>query len=121
MASLLRPTFKCRPFSCRPQIVVTKQNGLQIIKRCTKSSQSPGYCLRSKILSKIENCLRKLKNFLISIFLNFLCQTAKKIALRAIVTLSARGGRSAVKNLKRLGRQCPRKTCPRKLAITTCV
>jgi hypothetical protein len=47
------------------------------------------------------NCPRKLKKILISIFLNILCQTAKKIALRAIVALSARGGRSAEKNLKR--------------------
>ena len=64
------------------------------------------------------NCPRKLKKILEFNFSKYHLSNRKKIALRGIVTLSARGGRSAEKNLKRLGRYCPRKTCLSKLLVT---
>ena len=70
-----------------------------------------------KSCPRLRIYLRKQKKSLSPIFLNIFSHL-KKIALRAIVTLSARGGRSAEKNLNRLGRHCPRKTCPSKLLVT---
>ena len=73
-----------------------------------KSSQSLGYCLRGKIYPRLRICLRKERNFLSSIFINFLSHLQKNRASRDSYFVCP-GERSAVKNLKRLGRQCPRK------------
>jgi hypothetical protein len=66
------------------------------------------------------NCPRKLKKFLSSIFLNFLCQIQKKIALRAmILSFGHKRGRAVRGALKKsLSPICPRKNFVSKLAIT---
>ena len=81
-----------------------------------ESKSNVTFCM-VKSCPRLRIYLRKQKKSLSPIFLNFISHL-KKIALRAIVTLSARGGRSAEKNLIRLGRHCQRKTCPSKLLVT---